>query len=134
MNRHEAEKVAAAVHELRHDWPVASILTVLARPPLCHRPWRAVAVALTWVACEYGTHTPARVLEAGPWWVAANVDGGLAPRDPHYHEACRTCGRRLQSCICGEKRTKPEPPAEDQKTASAAARQAIQPTRSGSSE
>lgn len=74
MNENEIERIAAAANALRPDWPVSSLRTLLARPELARRPRRDVAVALAWVACESTTKTPARVLEAGPWWQATNAE------------------------------------------------------------
>lgn len=95
MNENEIERIAHATNALRPDWPVASLRTLLARPELAHKTRRDVAVALTWVACESATKTPARVLESGPWWTATNAEGGnTAMRHPTRAEACATCGRR----------------------------------------
>lgn len=75
MNETERDRIAAAIHQLRPDWPASSLRTLLDRPTLKDRPRRDVAVALTWVACESKSQTPARVLEAGPWWQAASTEG-----------------------------------------------------------
>lgn len=77
MNENERDRIAAAVHNLRPDWPTPSLRTLLDRPQLKDRPRRDVAVALVWVACESQSQTPARVLEAGPWWQAAGIDGAV---------------------------------------------------------
>ncbi len=87
MNDHEAQRIAAAMHQLRPDWPAASLLTLI-RKNLIDRPRRDVTVALAWVACETNTHTPARVLEAGPWWQAEGYEGTTARR---HHQACDVC-------------------------------------------
>lgn len=83
MNEHEIERIAAAMHHMRPDWPTASLRTLLGRPDLSNRPRRDVAVALAWVACEADTKTPARVLENGPWWRAAVIEDGAT----HHHVA-----------------------------------------------
>jgi hypothetical protein len=75
MNENEIGRIAAAANALRPDWPLASLRTLLNKPELVNRPRRDVAVALAWVACETQTKTPARVLEAGPWWQATNTEG-----------------------------------------------------------
>lgn len=93
MNNHEIDRIAASMHQLRPDWPVASLRTLITNK-LGDRPRRDVAVALAWVACEPTTTTPARVLETGPWWKAAGVEGGahkLDPYDPNRH--CHACGK-----------------------------------------
>lgn len=92
MNDHEAQRIAAAMHQLRPDWPAASVLTLI-RKSLLDRPRRDVTVALAWVACEANSHTPARVLEVGPWWKASGVEGEtpwsrLHDRGPW----CKNCG------------------------------------------
>lgn len=95
MNDIEKTRIAAAINQLRPDWPIPSIRTLLDRPALSNRHRRDVAVALTWVACEADTKTPARVIEAGPWWQAAAIDGpGIAPTREPYDPAthCDTCG------------------------------------------
>jgi hypothetical protein len=74
MNEVEISRIAAAISDLRPDWPAAPIRSLLNRPELKNRPRRDVAVALTWVACEADTKTPARVIEAGPWWRAAALE------------------------------------------------------------
>lgn len=75
MNENERDRIAGAISILRPDWPAASIRTLLDRPMLRDRPRRDVAVALAWVACESKSQTPARVLESGPWWQAAGIEG-----------------------------------------------------------
>jgi hypothetical protein len=99
MNDHEAQRIAAAMHELRPDWPASSLLTLI-RKHLIGKPRRDVTVALAWVACESGTATPARVLEAGPWWRAVGVDGtGAVGRHPFDPKAtCSTCGKSEADC------------------------------------
>ena len=69
----EAHRLAAAINQLRPEWPLASLSTFI-RNQLHTRAYRDAAVALTWVATDPGTHTPARVLEAGPWWQTASAD------------------------------------------------------------
>lgn len=99
MNEHEAQRIAASVHELRPDWPVSSLLSLI-RKSLLQRPRRDVMVAFAWVACEPGTSTPGRVLEAGPWWRAAGVEGATTFGPPRSNEACLTCGKYLNLCAC----------------------------------
>jgi hypothetical protein len=99
MNENEADRIAAAAHALRPDWPLASLRTLLARPEVVNRSRRDVAVALAWVACESATKTPARVLEAGPWWIATNADGQRTGRTsydlpcPFHASEVLPCGR-----------------------------------------
>lgn len=102
MNDHEIERIAAAVNQLRPDWPRPSLATLMRRPELAARPRRDIAVALTWVACESATTTPARVIEAGPWWRAVSAEDGHAPRPPKPTEACRRCGRGYRPDCCDD--------------------------------
>jgi hypothetical protein len=88
MNDTEATRIAAAINQLRPDWPAPSLRTLLARPELATRPRRDVAVALTWVACESTTQTPARVLEHGPWWRAAQTGSDATRHPPRRGQAC----------------------------------------------
>jgi len=99
MNDHEKDRIAAALHQLRPDWPTKSIRTLLDKPQIADRPRRDVVVALGWVACETATATPARVLEAGPWWRAAAIETNgrplehLAPQD-----RCKVCAKSRTDC------------------------------------
>lgn len=91
MNEHERQRIADAMHHLRPDWPTKQLLTLLAHPQLADRPRRDVTVALGWVACEPGTASPYRVLEAGPWWRATGVDG-TGSRPMNRGPWCGICG------------------------------------------
>src|SRR4051812_32951410 len=97
MNHNEKDRIAAAIHALRPDWPVKSLRTILDDPKLSDQPRRDVAVALTWIACEAESKTPARVLESGPWWRAVGADSDASDRramPPKPSEACAICGKR----------------------------------------
>jgi hypothetical protein len=89
VNEHDIDLIASALNRLRPDWPMKSIRTLIATR-LADRPMRDVAVALTWVACEPNSSTPARVLEAGPWWRAVAIEGQANRREPY--DAARFCG------------------------------------------
>lgn len=95
MNDNEAERIAGALNIARPDWPKASILTMI-RKNLMSRPRRDVFVALAWVASEPNSHTPARVLESGPWWRAAAVENPSpqGKRGP----ICLHCGFERSDC------------------------------------
>lgn len=107
MNENERDRIAAAINALRPDWPTASIRTLIA-DKLNNRTRRDVAVALAWVACESATKTPARVLEAGPWWHASNAESsgetvthtgktvGLRHGDPR--QICGICDMWRADC------------------------------------
>lgn len=95
MNDAEAQRIAAAINIARPDWPMSSLLSFV-RNNLMTRPRRDVFVALAWVASESETQTPARVLESGPWWRAAGIEGatGAAKRGP----ICLHCGFEEHEC------------------------------------
>lgn len=120
MNEHEIERIAAAVNVLRPDWPTNSLRTLIATK-LGNRPRRDVMVALAWIACEPNTATPARVVEAGPWWRAAAAGGESTNTPPRLDQACRLCGRHTTTCLCDdEPTTRPiaaVPPTSDYQTA-----------------
>lgn len=105
MTPNEMDRIAAATNALRPDWPILSIRTLLAKK-LRDRPRRDVAIALTWVACDSESKTPARVLEAGPWW-QATTEGSTTHLPPKPHEACRVCGRHVEHCLCDQPVTRP---------------------------
>jgi hypothetical protein len=98
MNENEIDRIAAAANALRPDWPIGSLRTLLNKPELVNRPRRDMAVALAWVACDSQTKTPARVLEAGPWWQAvADPANGGAPR-VHWLDRCYVCNYGQAAC------------------------------------
>lgn len=98
MNDHEAQRIAAACHEAKPDWPATSLLTFI-RKNLIHKPARDVAVMLAWIAFDPGTHTPARVLQQGPWQRAAGVEGTAQQLTPFdANSFCTVCGRVEQAC------------------------------------
>lgn len=84
LNETEIERIAHATNALRPDWPVPSLRTLIATK-LRHKARKDVAVALTWIACDPTTKTPARALEAGPWWTSF---GAETPRGPKRGEDC----------------------------------------------
>lgn len=99
MNDHEAQRIAAATHELRPDWPASSVLTLI-RKNLIDKPRRDVSVAFAWIACESNTANPGRVLEMGPWWRAAGIEGQSTKRaEPENHERCSTCSLHRTRCV-----------------------------------
>jgi hypothetical protein len=113
MKDHEKDRIAAAFHQLRPDWPTKSIRTLLDRPTLTDRARRDVIVALGWVSAEEGTATPARVLENGPWWKAAGTTGEVTRRHATPASACHTCGREMHAAdlVCDQPTARPNPSA-----------------------
>ena len=82
MNQTEAHRLAAAVNQLRPEWPLAS-LSAFIHKNLITRAYRDAVVALTWVACDAESLTPARVLENGPWWKATQAQEGTVSTITH---------------------------------------------------
>lgn len=82
ITRQGAERIAASVHAIRPDWPIASLITLITRD-LVNWPVIEVHLGLHWVAIEqkpdgtWVSQTPARVKEAGPW---RNLGLGTAAR------------------------------------------------------
>lgn len=66
MDKHEIDRLAAAVHALRPDWPLRSVVTFVARE-IGTYAYQDAAVMLAWVATDPDTKTPRRVMENGPW-------------------------------------------------------------------
>lgn len=65
----QAERIADAANKLRPDWSIAQLMGVLKQ--VASRPHRDIVVALFWLAADPETRSPARILDAGPWWRAA---------------------------------------------------------------
>lgn len=65
--QNETERIAAAIHQLRPDWPARSLITWINRNQ-AHRPYQDLALALTWIATDPETKTPDRANYPGPWW------------------------------------------------------------------
>ena len=94
MNEHEAQRIASAISRARPDWPEQQLLTLISSK-LADRPRRDVFVALAWIASERETTSPYRVLESGPWWLAAAVDGQTTGRREPFDptRACDVCSQ-----------------------------------------
>lgn len=106
MNDAEVKRLAHAINELRPSWPISSLTTFISRS-LSNRNYRDAAVALVYVALDadgagnYVTETPRRVLEAGPWWKAAEINQThIRPGAPKKHEQCDRCGGWKNNCAC----------------------------------
>lgn len=101
----ELDRIAAALHALRPEWPLTSLRTHLTKHH-ADRPYADLAIAAVVVALDPATQTPARLREHGPWWTAAqtafhglrNTTPAVGPgREPrcarpgHEHELARHC-------------------------------------------
>jgi hypothetical protein len=76
-SQNEIERLAAMANQLRPEWPVRSLVTLLTKHAA--RPYRDLAVTLAWIATDAQTKTPARLSEAGPWWTATSMTEGQGP-------------------------------------------------------
>lgn len=125
ITRTEAERIALAIHTLRQEWPVASILTLIVRD-LTDWPLLELFVGLAHVAAEQNldgtwvSQTPARVKEQGPWRTVgvSNAIEDAARKRAHRElderksaqrmrtrliDACRLCdrqGRLVSGAVC----------------------------------
>jgi hypothetical protein len=90
LNQTEIDRLAAAAHALRPDWPIRSLATFIERDHAA-RPYRDVAVALAWVAVDPKTVTPKRMNELGPWWTALASTENTSPT---HFERCPETGHR----------------------------------------
>lgn len=102
-NAAATDRIAAAIHLLRPDWPKTSIATLIERDPaLSNRGFQDLAVALTYVATDPKSSTPARVKENGPWWRATAetpADARSGPPTPHTPR-CPLHPHEPVSCGC----------------------------------
>lgn len=88
-DRDEIQRIAAAMHEARPDWPARSLTTFLERN-LANKPYRDLLIAGITVASDPKTQTPHLLLEHGAWWAAAQAATGTStmtaipgPHDTH---------------------------------------------------
>ncbi len=108
ITRTEAERVAAAIHCLRPDWPIASLITFI-RERAADWALTDLASALAWVAVDQDidgtprTVNPGRVLHHGPWrdtgrpeQLAASAQDAAARRD--RLELIRLRGDAIRAC------------------------------------
>lgn len=96
MNITAIDRIAAAINCLRPDWPVSSIRTLITAR-LSERAAVDVAVALTVVACDPTSKTPARVIEDGNWWKVAQAasrssEADRARSNVPVQSICVDCG------------------------------------------
>jgi hypothetical protein len=101
MNDHEIDRIAAAMNMLRPDWPKQQLRTLLNDERITTRPRRDVCVALSWIAAEPASHNPYRVLESGPWWRAAGVEGSVTPGPEKIaaDQRCSICSMRQDAYL-----------------------------------
>lgn len=141
-NAEEIQRVAAAMHAVRPDWPTGSLCTFLAKNHSA-TAFRDLLVAGVWVASDTRTSTPRLLLEHGPWWQAAQA--GFAEQgghSDHRFARCQVLGHgsypadncgpcRFESLDPGEPQPRPgsDRYAEAAAKGAAAAREAIRAGR-----
>ena len=67
MDQHDARRIAETANALRPDWPIRSLMTILA--DFRHLDPLDVHLAVVWIAYDSTIDSPA-ILRAttGPWW------------------------------------------------------------------
>lgn len=103
----EVERLAAMANALRPDWPTRSLQTHIAANHM-QRAYRDLACALAYVATDPQTKTPARLIEAGPWWQVtpepSRVQAGRPIPCPDHP------GRKASNCPDCRAEAVPPPP------------------------
>lgn len=108
MDPQHAQKIGRTINTLRPDWPTPSLITLIQQKH-SHRSPQEVLIALTVVAVDPDTKTPARINAHGKWWEAAAIGTGLtlaeaktitddpkarwAEKQRQRIEGAKTCGR-----------------------------------------
>lgn len=107
MDKHEIDRLAAAVHALRPDWPLRSCVTFIAKE-IGTYAYQDAAVMLAWVATDPDTKTPRRVTENGPWRHAIVDRRTVQPVTPP--ECVDHPGQKASTCTeCHADATPPPP-------------------------
>lgn len=96
LTRLEGERLGAAIHALRPDWPLTSLLTFIKRNE--NKPLLELTIELAWVAQLPDSKTPARIDADGPW-KRALIGAGLQAA-PQYRAVlptdCGICSRPFE--------------------------------------
>ena len=66
MDQHDARRIAETGNALRPDWPVRSLMTLLAEHR--HKDPLDVHLAVVWIAYDSSIQSPAILRSDGPWW------------------------------------------------------------------
>lgn len=86
MDQHDARRIAETANALRPDWPIRSLMTLLAE----HRNKDALDVhlAVVWIAYDSTIDSPAILRVAdGPWWRLTRSTKPGAPTLPNFRPA-----------------------------------------------
>lgn len=80
----ELTRIADAINALRPDWPTRSVRAYLASKHR-DRAYADLAVAMTAVATDPDSTTPARLDHDGRWWLltSSRVAAAFVPSRPH---------------------------------------------------
>jgi hypothetical protein len=112
LTRNEIERLASAIHGLRPDWPVTSLVTFIARRDT--RPLLDLTIELAWVAQSPDTKSPARIDEDGPWKSAVRQQASQTTALEHidWSTACHECNQPRDNHRAPDHAwTRPQPPA-----------------------
>ena len=99
MNQIQIERIAAALHALRPDWPIASLAKFV--QDRANQPMTDLLVQLVLVAVDPETKTPARIDQDGPWKRALQIapQERTAPQVPRARpDDCGVCSRPPSAC------------------------------------
>ena len=83
MDQHDARRIAETANALRPDWPIRSLMTILAE----HRNKDALDVhlAVVWIAYDSSIESPAILRAEGPWWRLVRQAKAGTPMLPTWH-------------------------------------------------
>ena len=100
MNQIQIERIAAAIHALRPDWPIPSLKKFVS--DRANQPMTDLLVQLAIVAVDPETKTPARIDQDGPWKQALGYRPAELNASAHIRRAspddCGICSRRPEIC------------------------------------
>lgn len=99
MNQIQIERIAAALHALRPDWPVQSLVKFIGDRR--NQPMTDLLVQLVMVAVDPETKTPARIDQDGPWKRVLQIapPERTAPHVPRSSaDDCGICSKQRSVC------------------------------------
>lgn len=91
LTRQEGERLAQAVHSLRPDWPIPSLVTFISKR--WQRPYLDLSLELVYVAQLPDTKNPARIDQDGPWKRLQHSARPVAQIRASSPTDCDICGR-----------------------------------------
>lgn len=100
MNQIQIERIAAALHALRPDWPVQSLVKFISDRR--NQPMTDLLVQLVMVAVDPETKTPARIDQDGAWKRVLSIAPTERNTSAHIPVAsptdCDICSRSKAKC------------------------------------